>query len=116
MFLHYHVSSLSFSFASLLFFFSPGTIEINNFLSLYDLRILIKHELDKKLIPRSYRFMYRGSVCATRQESFRKAWECLPRCALSVVKVGGEGEGKGEKKDGKKDSPNSFIAELVSGI
>ena len=92
---------------------APGTVEINNFLSLYDLRILIKHELDKRLIPRSYRFLYRGSICATRQESFRKAWECLPRCALSVVKVEGQEGTNDKKRNDKKDAPNSYIDELV---
>ena len=73
----------------------------------------MKHELEKRLIPRSFRFIYRGSVCATRQENFRKAWECLPRCALSVITTdGGIGVDVGKKVD-KKDDKNGFMAELV---
>ena len=88
-------------------------MEINNYLTLFDLRTLMKHELEKRLIPRSFRFIYRGSVCATRQENFRKAWECLPRCALSVITTdGGIGVDVGKKVD-KKDDKNGFMAELV---
>jgi len=64
-----------------------GTCEINNFMTLYDLRVVIKFELDKKVVPRTYRFMYKGAACAPRQEPLRKAWECLPRCSLAVPRV-----------------------------
>jgi hypothetical protein len=51
-----------------------GTIEVNNHLTLYDLRMMIKHELDRKLVPRSYRFLYKNVLCSMRQESFRKVF------------------------------------------
>ena len=56
-------------------------------MTLYDLRVVIKFELDKKVVPRTYRFMYKGAACAPRQEPLRKAWECLPRCSLAVPRV-----------------------------
>jgi hypothetical protein len=47
--------------------------------------------------------MYKNALCSNRQESFRKAWECLPRIALVVMKA--------EATDKKEPT---FMAELVS--
>ena len=54
-----------------------GSIEINDHQTLADLRVMIKHELDRDLVPRLYRFTYKGGPCAVRQEPFRRAWEVL---------------------------------------
>ena len=59
-----------------------GSIEINDHQTLADLRVMIKHELDRDLVPRLYRFFYKGGPCAVRQEPFRRAWEVLPSAIL----------------------------------
>eukprot|EP00981_Chlorochromonas_danica_P003743 scaffold688_cov149-Ochromonas_danica.AAC.1 len=59
-----------------------GSVEINNQQTLSDLRILIKHEMDPDELPQQFRFLYKGVVCSLRQESFRRAWDCLPTCFL----------------------------------
>jgi hypothetical protein len=61
---------------------SIGLVEITSVLTLSELRIVINHELDRDLIPKLYRFIYKSSGCALKQEPFRKAWECLPKCYL----------------------------------
>lgn len=66
---------------------SIGLVEINSLLTLSDLRIVINHELDRDLIPKLYRFIYKSSGCALKQEPFRKAWECLPKCYLAAKTV-----------------------------
>ena len=38
-------------------------------MTLQDLRVIMKQELDRRLVPKRFRFMYRGSVCAARQVS-----------------------------------------------
>lgn len=70
---------------------SIGHVEINTHHTLFDCRTLIRHELEKDLVPKLYKFMYKGAPCADRQEGFRKAWECLPRCFIvpKQVKVDG---------------------------
>lgn len=60
-----------------------GYVEINNHHTLSDLRIVIKHELDSDDLPTQYRFLYKGTVCSLRQETFRRAWECLPTCYIT---------------------------------
>ena len=59
-----------------------GVVEINSLITLNELRIVINHELDKDQIPKLYRFVYKNGPCSLKQEPFRKAWECLPRCML----------------------------------
>jgi len=59
-----------------------GTVEINDHHTLADLRVIIRHEMDKDLVPRLYRFQYKQNPCAVRQEPFRRAWEVLPKCIL----------------------------------
>lgn len=67
-----------------------GSVEINSHHTLSDLRIILKHEFDVDEVPIQYRFLYKGMVCSLRQETFRRAWECLPVCWISpklVVQV-----------------------------
>lgn len=59
-----------------------GNVEITSNFTLSELRVVINHELDRDLIPKHYRFVYRGTSCSLRQEPFRKAWECLPKCVV----------------------------------
>lgn len=59
-----------------------GSVEINNHHSLVDLRAIMRNELERDSIPKQFRFYYKGTVCAVRQESFRKAWELLPKCVI----------------------------------
>lgn len=59
-----------------------GNVEISSNFTLAELRVVINHELDRDLIPKHYRFVYRGISCSLRQEPFRKAWECLPKCIV----------------------------------
>ena len=59
-----------------------GSVEITSNFTLSELRVVINHELDRDLIPKHYRFVYRGTSCSLRQEPFRKAWECLPKCIV----------------------------------
>lgn len=59
-----------------------GTVEINDHHTLADLRVIIRHEMDRDLVPRLYRFQYKGNPCAVRQEPFRRAWETLPKGVL----------------------------------
>ena len=59
-----------------------GTVEINDHHTLADLRVIIRHEMDRDLVPRLYRFQYKGNPCAVRQEPFRRAWEVLPKAIL----------------------------------
>ena len=61
---------------------SIGNVEINSNFTLSELRVVINHELDLDLVPKHYRFVYRGAPCSLRQEPFRKAWECLPKINL----------------------------------
>lgn len=60
-----------------------GSIEINSHHTLSDLRVMMKHELDQDELPIQFRFMYKGTICSIRQETFRRAWECLPCCYIS---------------------------------
>jgi hypothetical protein len=39
---------------------SLGMVEINSHHTLYDLRVLIRHELDSDFVPKFYRIMYKG--------------------------------------------------------
>ena len=59
-----------------------GVVEINSLITLNELRVVINHELDRDQIPKLYRFIYKNGPCSLKQEPFRKAWECLPRCML----------------------------------
>ncbi|KAJ1418333.1 hypothetical protein B484DRAFT_142728 [Ochromonadaceae sp. CCMP2298] len=59
-----------------------GSVEISYHSTLSDVRVLIKHELDVDDVPKLFRFMYKGSQCSAKQEPFRRAWECLPRCLI----------------------------------
>ena len=76
-----------------------GTVEINEFLTLTDLRVVLQHELDRERMPRSYQFNYKGSVCAFRQEGMRRAWDLLPKCTL-VPRKGNELKKK-DSEEGK---------------
>ena len=81
---------------------SLGSIEISNIHTLMDLRTLIKYEIDRDLVPRMYRFLYKGNPCSVRQESFRRAWECLPRVSIVSKVVKNEDvppQTKAEKKE-----------------
>jgi hypothetical protein len=62
-----------------------GDVDIHEHLTLSDLRTIVKHEIDEALIPKMYRFLFRGSPCSVRQESYRRAWECLPICYIQVI-------------------------------
>jgi len=64
-----------------------GNVEINSHHSLNDLRIIMKHEFDVDELPVQYRFMYKGVACSLRQETFRRAWECLPVCWIIPKQV-----------------------------
>ena len=81
-----------------------GTVEINEFLTLSDLRILLAHELDRERMPRSYQFLYKGSQCAIRQESMRRAWDTLPKCTL-IQRKGNEPE-----KEKNNETTNADLA------
>jgi hypothetical protein len=71
-----------------------GSVEINNHHSLVDLRAIMRNELERDSIPKQFRFYYKGTVCAVRQESFRRAWELLPKCViLSKVQVKEDDDG-----------------------
>ena len=59
-----------------------GNVEITSNFTLSELRVVVNHELDRDLIPKHFRFVYRGTPCSLRQEPFRKAWECLPKCII----------------------------------
>ena len=75
-----------------------GSVEINEHMTLSDLRSVIAHELDRDIIPKAYRFMYKANPCAARQEGFRKAWETLPKVTL-LARLPRQGEIKTEEKD-----------------
>ena len=64
-----------------------GSVEISSHHTLTDLRVIIKHELDNDDLPTQYRFLYKGTVCSLRQETFRRAWECLPTCYITPKAV-----------------------------
>lgn len=64
-----------------------GNVEINSYHTLNDLRIILKHEFDVDELPVQYRFLYKGTICSLRQESFRRAWECLPICWIIPKQV-----------------------------
>jgi len=59
--------------------FLIGGVEINNHHTLTDLRTIIRFELERDLVPKQYRFIYKGAPCAVRQEAFRKPWDCYPK-------------------------------------
>lgn len=60
-----------------------GNVEINSNHTLQDLRVIISNELDKDLLPRQFRFIYKGVSCSLKQEPFRKAWDCFPKVLIS---------------------------------
>lgn len=66
-----------------------GMIEINSHHTLYDVRTIIRHELDQDIVPFNYKFLYKGAPCSERQESFRTAFECMPRVIIipKVIKA-----------------------------
>lgn len=64
-----------------------GSVEINYHCTLVDVRVLIKHELDTEDLPPQFRFMYKGTMCAVKQEPFRRAWDCLPQLVIVPKKV-----------------------------
>ena len=41
-----------------------GVIEINQHITLHDLRALLTHEMDREVLPKLYRFFYKGGTCA----------------------------------------------------
>eukprot|EP01041_Mallomonas_annulata_P001768 gene1768-3428_t len=89
--------------------FPLGSVEINEHMTLSDVRVIIANELDRDLVPRAYRFMYKGNPCATRQESFRKAWETLPRVTILARKPR-----QGELiSDEKKEDKDNILAERM---
>ena len=45
-----------------------GSVDIDDFTSLAQLRELVERELDARDIPADFRFKYRGAPCALRQE------------------------------------------------
>ena len=49
-------------------------------------------------MPRSYQFFYKGSTCAFRQESMRRAWDLLPKCAL-IQRKGNEPKEEDKKEE-----------------
>lgn len=59
--------------------FLIGGVEINNHHTLTDLRTIVRFELERDLVPKQYRFIYKGAPCAVRQEAFRKPWDCYPK-------------------------------------
>lgn len=63
--------------------FLIGGVEINNHHTLTDLRTIIRYELEKDLVPKQYRFIYKGAPCAVRQEAFRKPWDCYPKVYIA---------------------------------
>lgn len=74
-----------------------GSIEINSHHTLNDVRIIMKYEFEIHQIPPQFRFIYKGSECSLRQETFRRAWECLPTLyivskALTLKEMGTETE------------------------
>ena len=64
-----------------------GSVEINYQLTLSDLRILIRFEIDAEEIPNQFRFVYKGSPCSIKQEQFRRAWDSIPRCIIAPKMV-----------------------------
>ena len=44
-----------------------GNVEINYNLTLSDLRILIRYEIDPQELPLQFRFLYKGSSCSVKQ-------------------------------------------------
>jgi hypothetical protein len=75
-----------------------GSVEINEHITLNDLRTLITHELDKEVVPRLYRFQYKGGVCAVRQEQFRRAWELFPKATIMPRKPKEDDDEKKKKE------------------
>lgn len=59
-----------------------GSVEINYHSTLSDVRILIKHELDLNDVPSQFRFLYKATLCSVKQEPFRRAWDCWPKCFI----------------------------------
>eukprot|EP01035_Chromulina_nebulosa_P017553 gene17553-23117_t len=59
-----------------------GVVEINQVSTLADVRLMLKFEIDNDILPTFYSFLYKGFPCSIKQESFRRAWECLPRLHL----------------------------------
>lgn len=57
-------------------------IEINENMTLSDTRVILKHEIDGKLMPKKYQFIYKGYPCSSNQEALRRVWECLPKLVL----------------------------------
>ena len=104
-----------------------GAIEINSHHTLGDLRIMIKHEFDPDDLPNQYRFLYKGLTCSLRQESFRRAWECLPCIYITpketvMLDMGVETDDIEQKRvnklnagGGKSDDEGSNIPRLLKG-
>ena len=44
-----------------------GNVEINYNLTLSDLRILIRYEIDSQELPPQFRFLYKGTSCSVKQ-------------------------------------------------
>lgn len=102
-----------------------GAVEINSHHTLSDLRILIKHEFDIDELPTQFRFLYKGMVCSLRQETFRRAWECLPCCYITpkviiTADMGMETDDIAQKRInklgvGEKNEQVSNIPKLLKG-
>lgn len=97
-----------------------GCIEINSYHTLTDLRTLIKHEIDRELIPRQYRFLYKNNPCSVRQESFRRAWECLPKIFIvsKIVRLSddpAERKKELEEREKKKQEEDKVAMKLEAG-
>ena len=90
-----------------------GAVEINEHMTLTDLRTIISNELDRDIVPKAYRFMYKANPCAARQEGIRKAWETLPKVML-LAKVAMQVEASNDEKNAKKNDKEEQIRLLKS--
>ena len=61
-----------------------GGVDIDDDTSLADVRELITEEIDARLIPRHYVFMYKGAPVSANQEHKRYAIHCFPDLQLRV--------------------------------
>lgn len=53
-----------------------GSVEIDEFTTLSDLRWTLQQEMDPMTLPDAYRFEFQGTPCARRQEMKRRAFDC----------------------------------------
>jgi hypothetical protein len=61
-----------------------GSVDIDDFTSLTQLRQVIMRELDPDDYPEDgeFRFQYKGTACSSRQEARKLAVKCLPVCVI----------------------------------